>query len=657
MLFVALLLCSCGRCGSKDPPADWIARVASFSGKVTVTPGGGKAAAVRKGQFLRIGDRLETGAKSEAVLALRSKRNIRVRPNSVVLLRSRSSASGLSLALEQGSVTAAASEVAASELTIAVGKKRILLASAAQATVAVPGDGTDEARIEVSLGEATVEGPGGASRTIVAGQELVLDTSDKPPVPDAAPAKPDAGVAPAGPQAFFLQRVGRGRVLIKPPDAKRFQPVRRRKWIDVAPGTVIRLLRRARARFGADKESAMMLAGPGTLRVREQGGADGASPLEHVAGDIVLSHSGEPGSSGSSFTIEGVTITPKVRHKEVDVRIRRKGNRHAVVVRAGQAELKGKKDKAVLLEAGQEATINAGNISAPRMPAQAPFQIRHFGTVRVFTSDVKLPVTFKWKLADSDRALVEVSRFGSMARPLFSDIIKRRVLTIPEARRGNLFWRVSPVDGSGKPGEAKKGRLILVRDTSYRVLKNYRPPRNTIHESFGNTTVYYQNRLPRFTFRWNPIEGASKYTLKIFREQNLQKPLVNTTTKKPRINLKPGKLGEGTYIWYVAGRSPTGELVRALKGRKLSVRYDNATPDLQIVYPRNGITVGEGAIEAKGVTIPGSKVFVNGKEAELDKGFRFTHAVALKPGVNYITFRVVARRRGSSFYLRRVTRK
>lgn len=650
------LVCGCARCGSKGPPADWIARVESFAGQVTATTGAQPPKPVEQGLHLRIGDRLQTGPTGQAVLLLRSKRTLRVKPSSVVLFRAKDAA-GLSLALEQGSVTASSSKVQAAELMIAVGGKQIRLASGAEATVATGKDG-EEARIGVTLGEATVEGPGGETQTISTGQELVLAIGDRPKEPDTGPPPaPDAGVEPPV-KAYFLQAIGRGVVMVKAPGDKRFRRLRRGKWEEIPPGTIIRLLRGAKARFGKEKDaSGSMLAGPGVLKVKEQPEA-GGSPLEHVQGDIVLSHSGPPGSKGSSFTIEGVTITPGVRYQDVDVRIRGKGNRKQVVVNAGQAELKGKGDNAVVLEAGQETTIHDGTIGQPRMPPQAPFQIRQMGTVRVFTSDPQLPVTFKWKLEDgADRALIQVSRVPSMASPMFSDIIKRKVLTIPEVRRGTLYWRVTPVDASGRPGEAKKGRLLLVQDTSYRVLKDYHPPRNTIHESFGNTTVFYQNQLPRFAFRWNPMEGAASYTLKIFREQNLQKPLVNTKTNRAQLKLGAGKLGEGTYIWYVVGRSRTDELVRALKGRKLTVRYDNATPDLQIVSPRNGITVGEATIETRGVTIPGSKVFVDNKEAELDRGFRFTHNVALKPGVNYIFFRVVAKRRGSSIYLRRVTRK
>ena len=655
LLAVALVF-ACA-CGSKDPPSNWIAKVASFAGTVKVTAQGTSAAKpVEKGQYLQVGDRLATGPRSRATLVLRNKGKLEVEPNSVVLFRSTAPDTKLNLLLEQGTVVGAGSDVQASELVIGVGKKTISLSGAAKATVAVAGQ---EVKLLVSIGEAKVEGPGGESHTVEANKPLVIPL-DKPLEPDAGPPEPDAGTEPpAAPETYYLQRT-QGKVEVKPPGAQRFQRVRGRKWIEVKPGTVIRLARRARAYFGPekDREKGSLLAGPSVVRVKEPSADQpDASPLEHVRGDVILSHRGPPGTVGSSLTIEGVTITPKVVHRTVDIHVKRAGGRHVVEVNHGVAVLKAK-GKTLELEAGQSGTINRGRFAGPRIPPQSPFKIRNFGTVRVFTNDRQLPVTFLWKHEEGAKAaLVRVSRLGSMARPLFADVIKRKVLTIPDARRGNLFWRVAPVGADGKLGEEQKGRLVLVRDTSYRVLKDLRAPHNTIYERDGNTTVFYQNRLPRFTFRWNAIEGASKYHLKIFRDPNITKPVVSVATNRRYQKLKPGKLGEGTYIWYVVGRDPGGQLVRALKGRKLTIRYDNATPDVQIVYPRNGISVATATIEAKGVAIPGSKLYINGEEVTLDSTSRFTHPVKLNAGVNFINFRVKAPRRGYSVYLRRVTRK
>lgn len=647
-------------CGSKDPPSDWVAKVESHAGKAEASVKvGAPLKPVAKGQFVRIGARLETGADGTVTLTTRNGGQLTIKPNSVVHFRSGQQGRKLSLELTEGSILGTGSKVEASELTIAVGQRKVRLGASAKATIVASGEGAQAGKpvVVVSYGNAVVEGPGGEEQPVVAGGIMVLTAPAKP---DAAPPKPDAGapdaeVVTAAPMVFFLRSVGRGAIMVKPPGARRFKRVRRRQWMEVSPGTRIKLGRRAKMVFGQEKGKGTLIAGPGVMLVTEAGAAK--SNLKHLKGEIRLSDAGKAGKAGASFTIDGVTITPKVSYRRVDVRIRRKGpGKVVVVVNAGQAELKSK-DRTLTMEAGMDASINGGKIVGPRLPPPAPFQVRHMGTVRVFVNDPRMPVTFRWNKGDgASETLVKVSRRASLAKPLFADIIKRNTLTLTGVGRGSVFWQVQPVDGSGAPGKAEKGRLILVRDTSYRSLKNYKRPKNTIRESYGNTTVFYQNRLPTFTFKWGVVDGATKYNLKIFREQNLSKPLVNVSTRKTSAQLRPGKISEGTYLWYAAGRAADGSLVRALKSWKLLVRYDNATPDIQIVHPRNGLRVGAGSIEVKGIAIPGSKVFVNGAEATMDKAFRFSHSVALRPGTNYIRFRVVVPRRGSSFYIRRVVR-
>jgi hypothetical protein len=649
-------------CGSKDPPSNWVAKVESHAGKAEASlKVGAPLKPVAKGQFVQIGARLETGADGTITLATRNGGRLTIKPNSVVHFRSGQQGRKLSLELTEGSILGTGSKVEASELTIVVGQRKVRLGASAKATIVASGEGAQAGKpvVVVSYGNAVVEGPGGDTQPVVAGGIMVLTAPAKP---DAAPPKPDAGAADAevvtaAPMVFFLRSVGRGAIMVKPPGARRFKRVRRGRWMEVSPGTRIKLGRRAKMVFGHEKGKGTLFAGPGLMLVTEGTDDKQGSNLKHLKGEIRLSDAGKAGKAGASFTIDGVTITPKVSYKRVDVRIRRKGpGKVVVVVNAGQAELKSK-DRTLTLEAGMDASINGGKVVGPRLPPQAPFQVRHMGTVRVFVNDPKMPVTFRWKKGDgAPKTLVQVSRRASLARPLFADVITRNTLTLTGVGRGSVFWQVRPVDGSGAPGKPEKGRLILVRDTSYRSLKNYKRPKNTIHESYGNTTVFYQNRLPTFTFKWRAVDGASKYSLKVFREQNLGKPLVNVSTRTTSAQLKPGKIGEGTYLWYAAGRAADGSLVRALKSWKLLVRYDNATPDIQIVHPRNGLRVGAGSIEVKGIAIPGSQVFVNGAAATMDKAYRFSHSVALRPGTNYIRFRVVVPRRGSSFYIRRVVR-
>jgi len=452
---------------------------------------------------------------------------------------------------------------------------------------------------------------------------------------------------------YYLKVSGRGRVLIRRPGETRFTAVRRGAPIAITPGTEIKLASKASVTVGSDAAGGgTTLTGPAQLVVQEGPKSEEgkSAPRIESTGDMLVQLTGAKGKTAPPLTIEGVKIVTRITYKRLDLKVRREKGRAVLVLGAGEAVLTGK-DRTLRLEAGQDAVLNKGKIAGPNMPPSAPLEIRSGGTMRVFAAAPAIPVTFRWT-PEGNGALVEVSRSAGFTNPIFSDVIQRRSLTAAIGK-GTVFWQVKPVDGSGTPGKGMQGKLILLRDTSHRVLKGH-VPRNTIQESFGNTTVYYQNVLPRFTFRWESMGPGASYQLKIFREQNLSKPILVEETRSLSVALPPGKLSEGTFIWYVVGKG--GSTTRTPQGRRLSIKYDNATPDLQIIYPPNGAVVG-GDLEAKGVAIPGSKVLINGQAATLDDTFRFSHTVRLRPGVSQIIFLVIDPRRGASYYLRQVTRR
>jgi ferric-dicitrate binding protein FerR (iron transport regulator) len=648
-LLLVILLTECRWCGEKKPsvPPDWVARVVALKGDVRVAEGP-NAAAAKQGDYLRVGCRLETGATGEATLDLRTGGSLKIKPNSLVEFRSTMPQ------LQRGEVVGMGSRVQAAELVIGVGRRKIRLPTAAEATVSTAAGG--DPTVQVAFGKATIEGPEGDKQTIVAGKRLVFGSPAKP---DAGPAsRPDAGIVVAPEVVFYLQATGKGRVMIKRPDAKRFVLVRPGETVKITPGTRLKLAAKAKVVVGPEKGTGTTVTGPAQFTVEEgpDKTPDGKPTvrLENTGNEITVSLHGKPGKEGTPFEVDGVKVQTRITWNRLDVKVRKERTRSVLSVGAGEATLAAK-NGTQRIEAGQDSIIAKGKASGPQMPPAGVMEVRTGGTMRVFAAGPSIPVTFKWNPAEGAKgSLVEVSRSAGFGNPIFSDVIQRRQLTLPQVPRGSLYWRVTPVDGSGKAGKAVQGHLVLVKDTSHRTLKDRQAPKNVIQESFGNTTVYYQNLLPRFTFRWESM-GADKYQVKIYREQNITKPIFTSETKSTEMLLAAGKLGEGTYVWYVAGRNADGSLVRASKFRRLQIKYDNATPDLQIVYPPNGAVVSGGSLEAKGVTIPGSKVMINGVKAELDETYRFTHVVKLKPGVNNIIFLVVDPRRGSSYYLRQVS--
>ena len=641
----------------QDAPKGWLARVAQFSGGVSMaTTAAAPLQLAEKGAYLSLGGRVHTDRTGKAALGLRNGGQLKVDPESIVIFDSAAEKRGFLLSLQRGRVTGASLQDA-DELIIGVVDRKVRLSGKSAATVAYSAAGLPQ--IVVEYGEAMLEQPDGTQKRVLAGAILTLETGRADAaVADLARADAAGSVIEAAAVVYWLRPKGRGRVMVRAPGERKFRRVRGRRWIELEPGTEVRVAGRSRVQIAADKQGGVQLTGPASF-IAQAPTANGnlTAPVKLLTGNMRLYAKGEPGAVGSTLQLGDVKLRTRIRHNTVDVMVSQGRGQASVKVVNGAVSVQGK-TRQVELEAGQQALLRGSRIEGPKTAATAALKVRGGGRLRVFSNLRSPGVSLLWSRPEGvEEVLVEVSRRGSFSRPIFADRLRRSRLTIPRIDRGKTYWRVRPVAADGTLGPAiASGQLVLIRDTSHRSLKGRRP-RNTIRESYKDTVVYYQNLMPRFSFQWRPIAGAKRYTLKVFREDNLTKPFVQLGSDRPRRRLRPGRLGEGTYLWYATARRGAGKLIGSSAQRRLVIRYDNATPDLQIKRPADGLKVATETIDAVGVTIRGSRVFINDAPVALDKTFRFKHTVRLRPGRNDLIFRVVDRRRGTSVYLRRVTRR
>lgn len=685
-------LAACVRPGER--PADWAAEVASTGGRVSLAERRHSAlVAASVGDLIRVGGRLETAESSRAALKLRAGGRIEVDPLSVVeFLPQTSSADRVTLELAQGQIQGTAAPLEAATLQLRVGGREITLSRAAQATISAPGAGTP-ARLEVLFGEALVQEREGGAARVVAGNALELTlpltprplptprptrVADTPPQADAGKGSADGGVEPdaadspsasgtddaLAPGALVVRSVGRGGALLRLDERGPFTTLRGTSPRAITVGSALRLNGAAQVLIGRRLGPATLVAGPGLFVVRRDPTPGGSGfRLESVTGSLTLSASAGGRAAGSSgplaIVVQGVTVTPRATFRDSAIAVQQNDRSATLRVVRGEAGLAAKDGTRRTIETGEAVLLTAGTIGPTELPAAAALRVSEPGDTRVFVTGKTLPVSLTWPAAAGQRMVVELSRFSGFARPVFADALRRSQLTLRLERgpRATTYhWRRRPQSSTGRLGAPTAGRLTLVADTSYRTLEKLRPPRNVIREDYGNTTVFYQNSLPRFVFTWAPIAGANSYTVKIMRESDVGTVLVNERTTEPSLELTAGRLAEGSYLWYVAGRA--GEaLVRTSEHRRLRVAYDNATPDLQIVFPPNGAVVSDAALDVRGVTVPGSVVEVNGKPVVLDESSRFQHRLTLVPGSNEIVFRVSGKQRGSSLYVRTVVRR
>ena len=564
-----ILISAVHAAGCSCEPEGWLATVGAQSGEVTVDTVDGviQPHPAETGEFLSLGHRLRTGPSSRVVLQLRGGGELEVKPESEVLFGKGEAKKQVKLTLARGSVQSSGTEqvAAANELVIAVGERKVRLARNTKATVSAPASPGAAPSLEVQFGQATVDRPGGESETVVAGNPLTLTIA--PAAPEEGKDEPLPAEERAPELVLYLEAGRKGRVLVQGTGEARARRVRPGEVVKVSPGSRITLIRGAVARVGPENGRGTEIRGPAKFMAREvkrPGGGGSTLRLESEEGGLNLKRSGAPGETSAGFTADGVHILPRITHRRVEIKVVRDTDAGGSIVEvlSGQAVLTSRGERLVL-EVGQEGSLFEGGIDGPREPAPSGLTVQEGAVVRVFQPDRGATgLTLAWDPAKSGKgALVEVSRSPSMKRPLFADVISRNRLTLARPGRGTLYWRVRRLDDSGSPGEGKLGRATLVRDTSNRALKGTRAPHNVIQENYGDTTVYFQNKLPRFTFRWDAMAGADRYQVKILSEQNLTRPQALLSTAATRADLAAGKLGEGRFIWYVVGRDRAGAMV------------------------------------------------------------------------------------------------
>ncbi len=99
-----------------------------------------------------------------------------------------------------------------------------------------------------------------------------------------------------------------------------------------------------------------------------------------------------------------------------------------------------------------------------------------------------------------------------------------------------------------------------------------------------------------------------------------------------------GNLKEGEYYWRVSRLSGWAEGGFS-ETRMVRVVKDQAPPMLRVQLP--GGVVQRARVTLKGVTEPGSRVFVQGERVTIDSAGAFEHGVPLKRGTNVIVVEAV----------------
>lgn len=635
------------------------------SGDVTVGAPGALEAA-RPGTALA-GRQIVTGPDGVAIVRLPDGREVEVRGGSRLTLGA-GKGTEVTLEVQAGSVV---TRVQADRAPVRAGTPEVSLAiltpfgvtrvprTPHEATIAVRGDGAG-LDVDVAVGEIVFVDKAGVSRKATRAERIEVSLEGVVIVRGPRP-QPSPTVATEAGQAAVTERPTRrivssqgleivlsadeGALLVRRPGEKAFA---RRRAVPALPGTAFRAT--GRARIVAEGLVARLSSGARGRIGEVARGDDGdriALALEAGSATVTTApgrqRALELSAAGRPFTVRtsgATTLAIQAGRRDTTVE-----------VLAGEAELE-RDGMTEHLGAATQARVEAKRVAlGSRRSADVILPTARGLHV---AADGLTHVTLSWdeQLAD---ARVEVAADPAFTEVLLAGPVTGRQVTVPAPRRGQLFWRVTgkttPAAG-GAPEKTIVGQARFAPDRKRSVL-DLASPHNTVAENAEATKVYFQGALPALTFTFAG-KGASRYRVRVFKEGDLAKPLVDREVSEARCPIEAGIVTEGRYVWSATPLDKAGRDAGGGRMNKLELVYDNSLTTLAIGSPRAGQVVTSREVDVMGVAPIGARLFVNGQAAPLDAKGRFEMRL---PAASALVFRLVGRNGAESYFVRRLRLK
>ncbi|MBW1873360.1 MAG: hypothetical protein JRJ19_14925 [Deltaproteobacteria bacterium] len=591
-----------------------------------------------RAKFLRTADKLHASTSQGATLAFADGNQIRLGSKTALGLTSHEDE--FKLLFEQGEIEISAEDKHAKGFKMIFGESTLVTMTIGTGTFTRTSDGV---RIRMTMGSAIVTQDGkqteikaGASFLMRMGKVVITRR-------EALPAT-----------LKDLKRISRIR---KSGSRKFVRP--KGKTSQIKPGTDIQVR----------KGGMVALLNAGSNRVELRSGAralfkgfyhskvetDGEINLETGQARVKLRREANADTSQLIVTPQ-VVIKAVARGLTAETNVTSTKSYTQLVVHSGEA-VATVGENHILVRAGQTLTVSkSGKIVGPNYLLKPGIRLLEGVSARVFYDRSVPPVAFTWKNQEKDgQAIYELSKSPDFKKLLLSEPTRRPMFAYSRLGPGNYHWRVRRSGASSK-AEYKKARLSFIRDPLLLGKRKAGTLTNVVRDTGVETRIYFQSKVPALTFTWATAEKANGYRIRVYSEDNLEKPLVTRASAKPRLVLPAGKLKEGTYYWYQAALGADGNELSQSKMNKLALLFDNSAYLLRIDSPSPGQRPRSGEVELRGVAAPGSSLTANGRRIGIDADGRFGEMLSgVAPG-GLVVFQLKKPGLGAIYFVRRMGR-
>ena len=473
-------------------------------------------------------------------------------------------------------------------------------------------------RVEVRRGSIAFVSSDGAVLEVAQGQEVVPGADGAAVARAVAPVEVAPGAAPRADDAATgvppVEMTLRTReVVLRPSRGTQVREKGSARWKATGRGDVVLAAGDA---VRTQKDEATLAVGGlgvtlvpgGELAVEEPASTDAPATLTLTRGALTVVSNG---TQAGGLSIDGMTLQPM---EAGSAQVRRSDKGLVFDVVAGTFALARGADRRELT-GGTIATVSSEGVIAASAREAPPLLLPSVGNQRVLHRDLE---AFAAAWDHKGPVRVEVASDSAFRKVILNGRVDTGFVALAPPSRGALHWRVRDLEGK----EVARGSADFAPE---RTARSGSARNNEVPEGAQRTTVYFQSLPPQLTFLYAAQEGAASYLVKVYREGELEKPVVERTVAKPRLTLEPGVLEEGSYLWAATPVDAEGKALRGARMSRLELAYDNAVPDLVVESPAQGARVREGQeVRVAGVAPVGSRVKINGKPIAPDAKGRFS---------------------------------